>query len=82
MNDCRKRNTSLAIAWVDYKKMAIQLHQAYDMIPHSWIIENLIFTNVADNIINFREINDGLEHQFIIKRRIFGKCKESYLPRR
>jgi len=46
MNDCRKRHTNLAMAWVDYKK-------AYDMIPHSWIIESLEFTNVADNVIKF-----------------------------
>jgi len=48
MNDCRKRHTNLAMAWVDYKK-------AYDMIPHSWIIESLEFTNVADNVIKFIE---------------------------
>ena len=49
MNDCRKRHTNLAMAWVDYKKV-------YDMIlPHSWIIESLKFTNVADNVIKFIE---------------------------
>ena len=36
------------MVWVDYKK-------AYDMIPHSWIIESLKFTNVADNLIKFIE---------------------------
>ena len=48
MNDCRKRHTNLGMAWVDYKK-------AYDMIPHSWIIESLKLANVADNIVNFIE---------------------------
>ena len=48
MNDCRKGHTNIAMAWVDYKK-------AYDMTPHSWIIESLKFANVADNIINFIE---------------------------
>ena len=36
------------MAWVDYKK-------AYDMIPHSWIIESLKLTNLADNVIKFIE---------------------------
>ena len=40
--------TDLAMAWVDYKK-------AYDMIPHSWIIECLKLTHVAENVINFVE---------------------------
>ena len=48
MNDCRKRHTNLSMARVDYK-------EAYDMIPHSWIIESLKVANVADNIVNFIE---------------------------
>ena len=31
------------MAWIDYKK-------AYDMVPHSWIIECLDFFGVAENI--------------------------------
>ena len=34
LNDCKKRHTNLGMAWIDYKK-------AYDMIPHSWILESL-----------------------------------------
>ena len=34
------------MAWVDYKK-------AYDMVPHSWIIESLKMAQVAENIITF-----------------------------
>ena len=34
------------MAWVDYKK-------AYDMVPHSWIIECLEMAQVAGNIISF-----------------------------
>ena len=48
VNDCRKRHTNLVIAWIDCKK-------AYDMIPHSWSIESLKFTSLADNIIKFIE---------------------------
>ena len=31
------------MAWIDYKK-------AYDMVPHSWIIECLDLLGVAENI--------------------------------
>ena len=31
------------MAWIDYKK-------AYDMVPHSWIIECLDLFGVAENI--------------------------------
>ena len=34
LNDCKKRRTDLGMAWIDCKK-------AYDMIPHSWILESL-----------------------------------------
>ena len=46
LNDCRKRHTNLGMAWIDYK-------EAYDMVPHSWILESLELANVADNVINF-----------------------------
>ena len=32
MRNCKSRKTNLAMAWIDYKK-------AYDMVPHSWILE-------------------------------------------
>ena len=44
MKDCNKRHTNLGMAWIDYRK-------AYDMIPHSWILESLKMVNVADNVI-------------------------------
>ena len=42
---CRKvsRNKNLAMAWINYKK-------AYNMVPHSWIIECLDLFGVAENI--------------------------------
>ena len=46
--DCKRKHKNLAMARVDYKK-------AYDMVPHSWIIECLKLTHVAENIINFVE---------------------------
>ena len=44
--DRKKEHKNLAMAWVDYK-------QAYDMVPHSWMIEYLKLTQMAENIINF-----------------------------
>ena len=44
--DCKRKHKNLAMAWVDYKK-------AYDMVPHSWIIESLKMAQVAENIITF-----------------------------
>ena len=44
--DCKRKHKNLAMAWVDYKK-------AYDMVPHSWMIEYLKLTQMAENIINF-----------------------------
>ena len=39
----KSRNKNLAMAWIDYKK-------AYDMVPHSWIIECLDLLGAAENI--------------------------------
>ena len=44
--DCRKRKTNLAMAWIDYRK-------AYDLIPHSWILECLDMIGIADNVKSF-----------------------------
>ena len=34
LQDCKKGHKNLAMAWVDYRK-------AYDLVPHSWILECL-----------------------------------------
>ena len=41
INEVKSRN-NFAMAWIDYKK-------AYDMVPHSWIIECLDLFGVAEN---------------------------------
>ena len=46
LNDCRKRHTNLGMEWIDYKK-------AYDMVPHSWILESLKLARVAENVVDF-----------------------------
>ena len=43
IKEVKSRNKNLAMAWIDYKK-------AYDMVPHSWIIEFLDLFGVAENI--------------------------------
>ena len=43
INEVKSRNKNLAMAWIDYKK-------AYDVVPHSWIIECLDLFGVAENI--------------------------------
>ena len=44
--DCKRKPQNLAMAWVDYKK-------AYDMEPHSWIIESLKMAQVGENVVTF-----------------------------
>ena len=46
LHDCRKRHTNLEMTWFDYKK-------AYDMVPHSWILESLELVQLSDNILEF-----------------------------
>ena len=48
LEDCRKRRTNLAMAWIDYRK-------AYDFVPHSWILECLDMLGIADNVRSFLE---------------------------
>ena len=43
IKDVKSRKRNLAMAWIDYKK-------AYDMVPHSWIIECLDLFGIAENI--------------------------------
>ena len=42
----KKRHTNLAMAWVDYRK-------AYDMVPHSWIVECMEIFGIAENVKAF-----------------------------
>ena len=43
IKEVKSRNKNLAMAWVDYKN-------AYDMVPHSWIIHCLDLFGVGENI--------------------------------
>ena len=42
----KRRKTNLSMAWIDYKK-------AFDMIPHSWLIECLEIYGAEENTIRF-----------------------------
>ena len=44
--DCKRRHTHMAMAWIDYKK-------AYDMVPHSWVVECLEMFGIAKNVREF-----------------------------
>ena len=41
-----ERDIILGMAWIDYKK-------AYDMVPHSWILESLEIARVEENAVKF-----------------------------
>ena len=43
LKKCRSRHTNLNMAWIAYKT-------AYDMVPHSWILESVTLVAIADNI--------------------------------
>ena len=43
LKEARAKQRFLSIAWIDYRK-------AYDMLPHSWILESLGLIKVAKNI--------------------------------
>ena len=46
MKNSKKRKTNISMAWIDYRK-------AFDMVPHSWLIECLRIYGAEDNTINF-----------------------------
>ena len=48
LKDCKKRHTSLSIAWIDYKKV-------YEFVLHSWINECMELFGITDNARNFLE---------------------------
>ena len=43
MREVKMRKQNLSMAWIDYKK-------AYDMVPHSWIIDCLETVEINEKI--------------------------------
>ena len=48
MKNCKRKMTNLSVAWIDYTKV-------YDMVPHTWILQCLKISKVANNISNVIE---------------------------
>ena len=46
LKDCRKKHTTLSMAWIDYRK-------AYDLVPHSWVNERMEMFGIAENLRTF-----------------------------
>ena len=46
LEDCRKRQRNLSMAWIDYKK-------AFDSVPHSWIMRCLELYKIDEEIRSF-----------------------------
>ena len=46
LEDCKKRQRNLSMAWIDYKK-------AFDSVPHSWIMRCLELYNISEEIRSF-----------------------------
>ena len=45
LNESKTRRKNLVMAWIDYKK-------AYDMVPHSWILNCLKMYKILDEVID------------------------------
>lgn len=44
LKNCKKFKKNLSMAWIDFRK-------AYDMVPHSWILETLEMFGIAKNVV-------------------------------
>jgi hypothetical protein len=52
LKEAKRKRRRLAMAWVDYKK-------AYDMVPHSWLVEVTAMMGVAGNVRGLLERSMG-----------------------
>ena len=52
-SDARKHKKNLSMSWIDYKK-------AYDMVPHSWLLEVVELLGVAENLKGL--LKSSMEH--------------------
>ena len=43
LKDCKVKKANLGMAWIDYRK-------AFDMVPHSWILECMSMFGIAKNM--------------------------------
>ena len=70
LNESRTRGKNLAMARVDYKK-------AYDMVPHSWIINSLKnVPNITWNHKFYRQNHENLESRIDSRRKKLSWSKD------
>ena len=46
LKEVKRRKKNLAMGWIDYQK-------AYNMAPHSWVIESLNVMGIVKNVVDF-----------------------------
>ena len=75
LNESKTRRKNLAMAWIDYKK-------AYDMVPHSWIINSLKMYKWSHEL--YRQNHENLESGIDSRRKklSWSKDPKRYFPRR
>ena len=87
LNESKTRRKNLAMAWINYKK-------AYDMVPHSWIINSLKMYKISHEVINFilsikfmtscdmwyENLESGIDSRR--KKLSWSKDPKRYFPRR
>ena len=77
LDESNTRRKNLAMAWIDYKK-------AYDMVPHSWIINSLKMYKISDEVINIidKTMKTWSRTDCWKKKISWSKDQERDLPRR
>ena len=48
--ECRRRNSNLSIAWIDYQKV-------FDSVPHSWVEKTIALVGVNSKIVGFCKLS-------------------------
>ena len=48
IRDCKRRTTGFGMAWIDYIK-------AFDLVPHSWILEYMRIFGMAQNMVGLMQ---------------------------
>ena len=66
LKDAKRGSKNLAMAWIDYRK-------AYDMVPHSWLLESLEMFGIAQNLTNLiRTSMPGWKTQLMGSGKLLG----------
>ena len=68
LRNCKRRMKNLFVAWIDCKK-------AYNMVPHSWIMQCLAFFQIAHNAKAFLEKTVKLWRVELTSDREVSRCE-------